>query len=500
MKIRDLRRGVVRLAAVTICLSTPQLVPRTSAQTLPPGWSVLNVGNPAIVGSATYTSGTFSIRGAGIDIWNTSDQFAFVNRPVSGDVTIVARIATLQKVNTWSKAGVMIRQSLTAGSKHAFVMATPGNGIRFQRRVTTGGTSDRMNGGSGTAPVWLKLERRSNTFTAYRSTNGTTWTTIGSAAVSMGSTVYVGMAVTSHDPATIATATFSNVTVTVNAVNRPPAVSLTAPTDGATYTAPANIPLAATASDPDGTIARVDFYAGASFLGTDTSSPYAYTWSGAPVGQYAITAVARDQSGAATASGARNVTVSAEGSNQAPLVSLTAPAAGATYTAPASIAIAASGSDADGVLKKVEFYAGSTLIGSDATAPYTMSWSSVPAGQYALMAVAQDNAGGMTVSGARDIRVDDPRLPRTLTFVPSPNHATAVDRYFLEIFPLGADVTAANPVATRDLGKPAIVSGECRVDVSQTTVGLAPGTYIATVTAIGTGGSAQSAASSSFVR
>jgi hypothetical protein len=140
------------------------------------------------------------------------------------------------------------------------------------------------------------------------------------------------------------------------------------------------------------------------------------------------------------------------------------------------------------------------MIGSDTTAPYAMSWNNVPAGTYALTALARDNAGAITVSGARDIRVDPAALPRTAIFTASTNHATAVDRYFLEIFPAGANPLVANPVATRDLGKPSVVGGEISVDVSTTTVALPPGSYIATVTAIGSGGSARSAASPTFVR
>jgi len=85
-------------------------------------------------------------------------------------------------------------------------------------------------------------------------------------------------------------------------------------------------------------------------------------------------------------------------------------------------------------------------------------------------------------------------------FTPSSNHATAVDRYVIELFPLGADPTVANPVGTRDLGKPAITNGEIRVDITSTILALAPGKYIATVTAIGSGGSTQSAPSPQFTR
>ena len=645
MKISGLRAGVVRLAIATLIL-TSTFATQARAQTLPSGWAVSNIGNPAISGSAIFSSGTFSVSGAGTDVSDVADQFTFSYRQVAGDTTIIARLATLQNINGWSKAGVMIRQSLTAGSKHVFLFATPVNGIGFRRRSSsTGGSTLHTTGGTGAAPIWLKLERRSNKLTAFRSADGGTWTAIGSVTVSMGSTVYAGLAVTSNDPGRMTTATFSHVTGTIAppeplpagwtaadigapalpgstqysggtytlsgageigpgaadqfrfvhrqitgdvdirarvvsmeavqpwskagvmlrdtlssnsafgmmfisgasgtafhqrlstgasrtategtavsppywvrlerrgsvvtgfqsadgvtwttigtttmstptvyvgliaasadatrlatgvldnvlvatpAANQPPTVSLTAPASGATFTAPASFGLAATASDADGTIAGVDFYAGSTLLATDTSSPYAYTWSGVTAGSYGLTAVARDNAGATTTSAARTVTVSPASSNQPPVVSLTAPANGAVYTAPALIAITATASDTNGTVTVVEFYAGTTMIGSNTTAPYSMSWNSVPAGTYALTAVARDNAGAMTVSGARDIRVDPAALPRTAIFTASTNHTTAVDRYFLEIFPAGADPLVANPVATRDLGKPPVVSG-----------------------------------------
>jgi hypothetical protein len=91
-------------------------------------------------------------------------------------------------------------------------------------------------------------------------------------------------------------------------------------------------------------------------------------------------------------------------------------------------------------------------------------------------------------------------LPTTVVFNPSSNDATVVDRYVLEVFPLGADTTVANPVATQDLGKPAVTNGEYRADVSSTILALKSGTYVATVTAIGDGGSSQSAPSPQFTK
>jgi hypothetical protein len=91
-------------------------------------------------------------------------------------------------------------------------------------------------------------------------------------------------------------------------------------------------------------------------------------------------------------------------------------------------------------------------------------------------------------------------LPGTVVFTPSSNHATAVDSYVLDVFPVGADPYAAYPVGTHFLGKPPISNGEIRADISSTIQALAPGTYIATVTAVGIGGSARSAPSPQFSR
>ena len=66
--------------------------------------------------------------------------------------------------------------------------------------------------------------------------------------------------------------------------NSPPTVTLTQPANGATFTAPATVNLAATASDADGTVTKVEFFNGAAKLGEDTTAPYTFTWSGVPAG------------------------------------------------------------------------------------------------------------------------------------------------------------------------------------------------------------------------
>ncbi len=93
------------------------------------------------------------------------------------------------------------------------------------------------------------------------------------------------------------------------------------------------------------------------------------------------------------------------GKNKAPTVSLTSPSSGATFTAPASVVMSATASDSDGTVSKVDFYQGTTLIGSDTTAPYSFTWTNVGAGNYSLTAKATDNGGAVGTSTVVSISV-----------------------------------------------------------------------------------------------
>jgi regulation of enolase protein 1 (concanavalin A-like superfamily) len=180
---------------------------------LPSGWTGQNIGSAA-GGSSGYSGGTYTVAGSGTDIWGTSDEFRFASLPLTGDGTIVARVDAFSAADVWAKAGVMMRETLGAGSKHASMFLTPSsNGPAFQRRLSTGGSSTHTAGGSGTAPGWVRIERVGNRFTASHSLNGTSWTVVGSETISMASAIQVGLAVTSHDPNTLASATFSNVSI-----------------------------------------------------------------------------------------------------------------------------------------------------------------------------------------------------------------------------------------------------------------------------------------------
>lgn len=179
---------------------------------LPSPWQTADIGAVGAAGSANYSGGTFTVTGSGADIWGTGDEFRYVYQAASGKCEIKARLASQQNTDAWAKSGVMIRETLSAGSKHAMMAVTPGNGLHFQYRTATGGSSTDIAGGAGTAPSWVRLVRTGNTITAYASANGSAWTTVGAVSLSLGSSVYIGLAVTSHADGTLNTSTFDNVT------------------------------------------------------------------------------------------------------------------------------------------------------------------------------------------------------------------------------------------------------------------------------------------------
>lgn len=179
---------------------------------LPAGYSDLDIGSPALAGSASYSNGVFSVSGEGADIYGTSDQFHYVYQSVSGDQTVIARVATQQNTNVWAKAGVMIRESTAANSTYVFAMVTPGKGVSMQYRSATGGSAATVLTTAGpVAPYWLMLVRSGNTFTSFTSPDNVTWTKLGSVSVTMATNATAGLAVSSHNTASLSGVTFDNV-------------------------------------------------------------------------------------------------------------------------------------------------------------------------------------------------------------------------------------------------------------------------------------------------
>lgn len=178
--------------------------------------------------------------------------------------------------------------------------------------------------------------------------------------------------------------------------NIPPTVSITSPDDGASFDEGTLITVDATASDSDGSVTQVEFFADGNSIGVDASAPYSMNWTVA-LGTTSLTAVATDNEGATTTSSAVSVTGNSTSSNTPPSVSITAPGNGSSFDEGTSISIDASASDSDGSVSQVEFFADGNSIGVDASAPYSVNWT-VALGTTNLTAVATDNEGATTTS------------------------------------------------------------------------------------------------------
>jgi regulation of enolase protein 1 (concanavalin A-like superfamily) len=217
--------------------TVPPPPPPPAGGGLPSPWANADVGSVGAAGSASASGGTFTVRGSGADVWGSADGFHYVYRPLAGDGQIVARVASVGNTNAYAKAGVMLREQLSAGSRHVILDVRPGGSIEFMTRGTTGGSTTYLSGGLQSAPVWLRLARVGSEVTASLSTNGSSWSTVGRTTVSMGSSVSAGLVVCSHAAGSLMSATFDSVSVTAGAAPPPPA-----PGDGEVVVYAADIP------------------------------------------------------------------------------------------------------------------------------------------------------------------------------------------------------------------------------------------------------------------
>jgi len=184
-----------------------------TSQPLPASWLDQDVGSTGLAGSAGYANGTFTVAGAGQGtFFNSADGFHFVYQPLSGDGTVVARVVSLQGSSA-AQAGIMIRETLDAGANHVYLFDYS-SAIWMTERTSTGASSTYQSMGSATLPYWIKLVRSGNVFSMYGSPDGVNWVQLGtSQTVSMAQNVYVGLAVSSRNTSSLATATFDGVSL-----------------------------------------------------------------------------------------------------------------------------------------------------------------------------------------------------------------------------------------------------------------------------------------------
>ncbi len=178
---------------------------------LPSPWADIDVGGPGVAGSASFSSGVFTVSGSGADIFGTNDQFNFVHQPVTANGTLIARVSSQTNTSSNAKAGIIWKQNTTAGSNYLLIAAMPAGGIKVQYNF-----NGSVAGATYTFPnVWMKLFRDSSgKLWAYTSADGVAWTQVLGKTIAFTGPTEVGLFVTSHNNAVLGTATFDNVSFT----------------------------------------------------------------------------------------------------------------------------------------------------------------------------------------------------------------------------------------------------------------------------------------------
>ncbi|KAB2664752.1 MAG: hypothetical protein DVB31_09710 [Verrucomicrobia bacterium] len=302
-KMPPLAKNVVDAAAVAVLEAWIASVP-PPPPTVPAPWSHGDIGAVGIAGAATYGGGRLTVTAGGDDIWGAIDAFHFVGQPHAGDFDVSVQVARLDPSDPWAKAGIMARESDSAGAPNAFALVTPAGIAALQwRAVATGGTSQKT-GSADSGPHWVRLRRGGNEFTGYSSADGILWTPIGTATIPMAANAWVGLATTAHDNGTTTTAVYDqfDAGAGVAPLNWPPVVAMASPLPGAHSVTPGVATVVATATDDDGTVAKVEFFDGQAKIGEATSAPFRISWASPVPGTHVLAARATDDRGATATS------------------------------------------------------------------------------------------------------------------------------------------------------------------------------------------------------
>ena len=192
------------------------------------GFRSLDIGSPELAGSTKQVEAGWDVIAGGADIWETSDQFHFLCKQVSGDFDIAIRVESFTPAHLYSKAGLMIRETMNADSPHLMFLVFADNASRnnnlgayeMQFRSVAGGDCQAIYpavrppappGFPAAYPnSWLRIQRRGDRFSGFASTDGKNWKLYAAQTLTLPSLVYVGPALTSHDPQKTAKACFRN--------------------------------------------------------------------------------------------------------------------------------------------------------------------------------------------------------------------------------------------------------------------------------------------------
>jgi regulation of enolase protein 1 (concanavalin A-like superfamily) len=194
----------------TVAFDNVQVTTPPPPGPLPSPWVDTDVGSPSPAGSASFNGDVFTVQGSGTDIWGTNDQFNYVNQPTTGNGTMIARVTSVSNTSSNTKAGIMFKQSATAGAPYFLISTGPAGDIKVQYDF-----NGSIGEGTYSFPnVWMKVTRLGNTLSAYLSSDGVTWTDVFRKTLTMTASATVGLFECSHKTGVLGTATFDNVSYT----------------------------------------------------------------------------------------------------------------------------------------------------------------------------------------------------------------------------------------------------------------------------------------------
>lgn len=179
----------------------------------PSDWSTVMIGRHEHLPQTTWRRGNFYLSATCHDTWGEADELGFTHREPMSSGQITARVVSLTPTNAWTKAGLMIRESTEPESRHAMIVATPGQGIAFQRREQPFSGSFHVSGPAVTAPQWLRLRWKDGLVRASCSGDGKRWTDVGEANIPFEGPVLPGLCLSGHSRTAEADAAFDSVKI-----------------------------------------------------------------------------------------------------------------------------------------------------------------------------------------------------------------------------------------------------------------------------------------------
>ncbi|MDQ0871554.1 hypothetical protein QFZ77_000213 [Paenibacillus sp. V4I3] len=211
-------------------------------------WKSVDIGNPPIAGTASVdANNVYTVKGSGV-ISGSRDSFQFTNQLLKGDGERIVKVESITPVDQYAASGIMIRNTLDPDSAMVMISTSYVKSDTQPTKYSVHLISRGQKGGVTTTParptavlaatnipVWLKLNRTGNVFTAYASQDGQTWTQVGlPLTIGMNPDVYIGIAVDakqeSNELHNYNAVKVSNVSLTFQ--NTPPVTTVTSYSDG----------------------------------------------------------------------------------------------------------------------------------------------------------------------------------------------------------------------------------------------------------------------------